>query len=91
MTRKEKRHCGACGVSRPTGSDEPDPCLGCLPNVRYACCGHGSRRAAYVVVADGSTYSVRGDEAIALMRELGGNPPTATHDRIGLKHTWPKD
>jgi hypothetical protein len=91
MTRKEKRHCGACGVSRPTEPHMPDPCLGYLPNVRFACCGHGSRAEAYVMVADGSTYSVRGDEAIELMRELGGNPPIPTHDRHGLKYTWPKD
>lgn len=31
---------------------EPDPCLGQLPGVVYACCGHGLSSSAYVVLAD---------------------------------------
>jgi hypothetical protein len=27
---------------------QPDPCLGILPGVAHACCGHGVTRAAYV-------------------------------------------
>lgn len=41
------RDCAACGVVTPTG---PDACLGVLPGVSHACCGHGDRARAYVVL-----------------------------------------
>src|SRR5258708_36783092 len=28
--------------------EDPDPCLGFIPSVRFACCGHGDLRFAYV-------------------------------------------
>lgn len=31
--------CPACHLKR--GPDKHDPCLGELPGVKYACCGHG--------------------------------------------------
>jgi hypothetical protein len=33
--------CQACGMKR--NYDEPDPCIGYLPGVINACCGHGFR------------------------------------------------
>jgi len=34
--------------------DEPDPCLGLLPGVEYACCGHGVFRG-YIRFLNGTT------------------------------------
>jgi hypothetical protein len=31
-----------------------DPCLGCLPDVTQACCGHGGLCQPYVVIAPGN-------------------------------------
>lgn len=42
----EERACPGCGLTAD-GPDDPDPCLGRLPGVRSACCGHG-RTAAEV-------------------------------------------
>jgi hypothetical protein len=50
--------CQYCGVERPcvsSGSTCADPCLGVLPGVRYACCGHGVRSTAYVRFENGAT------------------------------------
>lgn len=50
--------CQHCGVERPGVSDGPvsaDPCLGVLPGVRFACCGHGVRANAYVRFENGVT------------------------------------
>ncbi len=45
--------CGACGISYKQGA-EPDPCLGYLPSVTNACCGHGTSEA-YVSFNNGIT------------------------------------
>lgn len=68
--------CQACGVTRPKEGNVPDPCLGLLPGVRNACCGHGSRWRAYVQEGTPETgiTVVRGDEAMERMVELGGEP-----------------
>lgn len=78
--------CKACDgmpVTDPDLKDAPeeirkyfgaDPCLGWLPGVRHACCGHGGRRGNPVLgLRDGRTLV--GNEALAKMRELGGSPP----------------
>jgi hypothetical protein len=52
----------------------PDPCLGMLPGVMFACCGHGRTGRAYVV---GTMSAAYGPAAAGLMRSLGGNPPPA--------------
>ena len=69
--------CGSCGRSAD-GSDGwggPDPCLGLLPGVISACCGHGCNRpyGPYLWTDDGVGYA--GLEAIEMMRILGGTPP----------------
>jgi hypothetical protein len=33
--------------------EEPDPCLGTLPGVAEACCGHGNVQKAYVFFETG--------------------------------------
>lgn len=44
------RSCSACGAALAGYCEEPDPCLGWLPGVDAACCGHGEPVAAYVCV-----------------------------------------
>lgn len=46
------RACGHCGS--PNTADGHDGCLGTLPGVINACCGHGTVDDAYVVLEDGS-------------------------------------
>lgn len=55
--------CRECGMCTENMGD-PDPCLGLLPDVAHACCGHGLLGhdgeeqgfcSPYVVVADGCT------------------------------------
>ena len=47
-----------CNVCRQTADmgNEPDPCLGTLPGVVGACCGHGKQHKAYVQFEDGLTF-----------------------------------
>jgi len=47
-----ERPCASCGVV--ADEDAPDPCLGSLPGVTYACCGHGVRRG-YIRFENGTT------------------------------------
>lgn len=49
----DTRPCTKCGVA--CGTDDPDPCLGWLDGVDYACCGHGIQGEEYVV-ANGKAY-----------------------------------
>lgn len=46
------RRCGHC--QRPNRDDGHDACLGVLPGVRNACCGHGDLPAAYVQTESGA-------------------------------------
>lgn len=46
----QERPCGACGrANTPEGHDG---CLGTLPGVVNACCGHGVTSEAYVMFVD---------------------------------------
>lgn len=64
----EAGYCPACHQSMPDG---PDRCLGMLPGVREACCGHGRREAAYVTYDDGR--HLQGEAALrALHRPTWG-------------------
>ena len=83
MTRRISRVCKACRAPAAPEYGVPDPCLGTLPNVQNACCGHGSRGSCYVVVIKRDktgTYLLRGDRARAKMIKLNGNPPPFTQD-----------
>lgn len=53
-------HCGKCNTQ-----EGHDGCLGTLPNVMNACCGHGEVGEAYVQYRNGE--SVRGKDAISLI------------------------
>lgn len=59
-----ERPCGHCGRARsPEGHDG---CLGTVPGVVNACCGHGEDRRAYVVLASGKRLG--GTEAVTWLR-----------------------
>ena len=62
--------CGTCGHTR--SREEPDKCMGYLPGVLYACCGHGVDRP-YVMVEGRTTF--RGDEARYLLETAGVQVP----------------
>ncbi len=46
VTRDSDRDCGHCG--KPQTPEGHDGCLGTIPGVVNACCGHGDKAAAYV-------------------------------------------
>ena len=57
-----ERPCTACGNRSEEGG--PDYCLGELPAVKAACCGHGFPEEAYFVFVNGQ--ELRGPEAVRL-------------------------
>lgn len=61
-----KRPCGHCGLQN---TDEGhDGCLGTLPGIMNACCGHGRVGGAYVQFLDG--VSVHEEDAAAIFNIL---------------------
>lgn len=56
------RVCGYCNL--PNRVDEHDACLGELPGVMNACCGHGAEREAYIQFNSGEI--VRGSHALTI-------------------------
>jgi len=48
--KKEERACIKCKLK--VNNDKPDPCLGYLPGVKYACCGHGVEEG-YIMFENG--------------------------------------
>lgn len=62
------RPCGKCG--EPFTPEGHDPCLGTLPGVMNACCGHGEEREAYVQFS--KRVRVGGKAAAVVMRALRG-------------------
>lgn len=61
------RPCGRCGL--PNTPEGHDGCLGTLPGVMNACCGHGVEKDAYVQFGDGRI--VRGKLAIQEFEKFG--------------------
>ena len=47
--------CPKCDMS--VKDIEEDPCLGHLPGVSFACCGHGNQEKAYIVFENGVKIS----------------------------------
>jgi len=47
------RPCKKCGKLFPLGEGGVDPCLGVLPGVDNACCGHGDPMYAYIRFTNG--------------------------------------
>lgn len=65
----EKVPCGICKeLLTPEGHD---PCLGTLPGVMNACCGHGETKEAYVQYWDGSVHRrEKATFAISLLKKI---------------------
>ena len=59
----ENRPCGHCGLNYT--KEGHDGCLGTLPGLMNACCGHGDTKDAYVQFLDGS--GVFCEDAIKIM------------------------
>jgi hypothetical protein len=57
--------CGYCGIHRTL--EGHDGCIGTLPNVMNACCGHGEKEAAYVQFWD--KKRIAGNEALRYIKE----------------------
>ena len=55
-----ERDCGHCG--KPNTKQGYDGCLGEIPNVMNACCGHGKDSQAYIQYWDGSI--ITGKQAV---------------------------
>lgn len=55
----DERPCGKCGIP---GSNTHDFCLGTLPGVLNACCGHGNSSESYIMFENGLT--IRGFDRI---------------------------
>lgn len=60
------RSCRKCTGEFPLRDDDIDPCLGKLPGVMNACCGHGNPKDAYIqfengVIVQGFTKSEEED------------------------------
>ena len=47
------RPCAKCGSVKWSGDGEVDECLGLLPGVTNACCGHGDTEASYACFSSG--------------------------------------
>lgn len=73
----QRGFCAACNTVCPEG---PDPCLGLLPGVAAACCGHGRADKAYVVVGGEPDQDVR---TIAEPLRLGGEDAIAYFEQQG--------
>ncbi len=85
----EDRPCPVCGeaVEWCAGSGDPyppDPCLGWLEGVDYACCGQvcptyqsgaGETIETQPILTRTGNKPLYGSDALVEMRRLGGNPP----------------
>lgn len=60
------RECGSCGLANT--KEGHDGCLGELPGIMNACCGHGNLKGAYVQFLDG--FCIRGGNAIGIQTIL---------------------
>lgn len=52
VSKDKSRTCGKCGIE---SKDDIDPCLGKLPGVSNACCGHGIPGESYIQFNNGVT------------------------------------
>ena len=60
LTAGNKRPCGHCGEDNTV--EDYDGCIGTLPDVMNACCGHGTTEDAYIQFWDG--VDIRGEAAL---------------------------
>ncbi len=59
----QPKNCLVCDATYTPGM-EPDPCLGMLPGVRFACCGHGNETRRYVMTDTNEVLRQRRADAI---------------------------
>lgn len=76
-----------------------DPCLGLLPDVVQACCGHGGAGQPYVTIAPGNApgtmipalvgphRSLRNEAALEFFRQHGVGPPCSEGEC--MSHPFP--
>lgn len=62
VSDKTDRSCGYCG--KENTKEGHDGCLGELPGLMNACCGHGNSRESYIQFLDGEC--IIGAEAITI-------------------------
>ena len=67
VAENPERLCGECGEE--TTPEGHDGCLGTLPGVVNACCGHGRVPEAYVMLTDGTRLA--GSVAVAWISDAG--------------------
>lgn len=73
------RPCGFCDAMAT--KEGHDACLGTIPDVANACCGHGESKTAYIVHgSDGERVS--GLAAMAMFAALGVGPPASAENVI---------
>lgn len=75
------RPCKKCGKLFPLGEGEVDPCLGVLPGVDNACCGHGVNRASYIRFTNGMVIQGFTDKGKGLP------PKRLRHDNLKIETT----
>ena len=68
-TAHNERDCGFCGMKNT--KEGHDGCLGSLPGLMNACCGHGKINFAYVQFMDGRTINKQ--DAIEIIEILKRN------------------
>jgi hypothetical protein len=81
-----KRRCFKCRRRLDEMGRSPDPCLGLLPGVSQACCGHGRDSQAYVVIGgepnescfERELISLHGKAACIFFHLIEGNIKRAT-------------
>lgn len=60
------RACAKCGSAKWSGDGEVDECLGVLPGVKNACCGHGDKGQAYITFENG--MMIKGFEVVTAIK-----------------------
>lgn len=67
-TAGNPRSCGKCGEEdTPEGHDA---CLGIIPGVKNACCGHGENGEAYIDYWDGKRFVLEATDVMELQERL---------------------
>ena len=72
------RKCGHC--NKPSTPEGHDPCIGTLPGVINACCGHGDDDQAYVQHIGGATVSGAKAARILFLAREGIGPEDMVRD-----------
>jgi len=77
-----KQTCNKCG--KDYDPNEPDPCLGRLPSVCCACCGHGKNSPYFLIWCDGNE-TISNTSAFRLSVHGRGEKIKITHERTVWK------